>query len=246
MRVATGDIVDVHVSEELELKKLCALQTSADSKQWQTRPQTTACDVTQEEILGQLGTLMQGMGRLYSTVQGAPQSPSRSNIASTEEQEPACADEHASEPATGVSCLRPAVATVAVERGRARGRGRGRRQDAAGVVNRGVGGGDGGGRRATPADTTDAATPAATAAGRISNAMHIDNEIRALKEQVFQVEQLAQPKEHARNILNARPSEKEMYYDQVQEILCLRTKLEATERKLEAAGDKDRDNGKKT
>jgi len=32
----------------------------------------------------------------------------------------ACADEHASEPATGVSCSRPVVATIAVERGRAR------------------------------------------------------------------------------------------------------------------------------
>ena len=173
----------------------------------------------------------------------------------------ACADEHASEPATGVSCSRPVVATIAVERGRARTRGRGRWQDPAGGGGRGGGGGDGGGREATPADTTDAATPAATAAGRTSNALHVDKEIRTVKEQVFQVEQLAQPKErndeaaalaqtqaevmrltaiiaHARNTLNSKQSENEMYYDRDQEILCLRTKLEATERKLEAAETK--------
>ena len=38
-------------------------------------------DFTQEEVLGQLDVLMQGMSQLYSIVQGAPQSPSHSSFA---------------------------------------------------------------------------------------------------------------------------------------------------------------------
>jgi hypothetical protein len=60
--------------------------SAANSTPWQTRPQTTAFagDLTQEEVLGQLETLMQGMSQLYNIVQGgtAPQSPLHSNLAS--------------------------------------------------------------------------------------------------------------------------------------------------------------------
>ena len=50
------------------------------------RPHTTTTgfanpDITQEEVLGQLDVLMQGMSQLYSIVQGAPQSPSHSSFA---------------------------------------------------------------------------------------------------------------------------------------------------------------------
>jgi hypothetical protein len=49
-----------------------------------SRPHTTAfgnSDLTQEEVLGQLDVLMQGMSQLYSIVQGAPHSPSNSSYA---------------------------------------------------------------------------------------------------------------------------------------------------------------------
>ena len=61
------------------------LASAANSMHSPMRPQTTAFagDFTQEDVLGQLETLMQGMSQLYSIVQGAPQSPTTSNLAST-------------------------------------------------------------------------------------------------------------------------------------------------------------------
>ena len=59
-------------------------KTGGSHLQSPTRPQTTAfgnSDLSQEEVLGQLDVLMQGMSQLYSIVQGAPHSPSNSSFA---------------------------------------------------------------------------------------------------------------------------------------------------------------------
>ena len=95
------------LSERRQQQAVADAASAAESKQWQTRPQTVAFagDVTQEEVLGQLETLMQGMNQLYSIVQGAPQSPSRLNLASIEEQEPSIREEARQEADTRFSRL---------------------------------------------------------------------------------------------------------------------------------------------
>ncbi len=87
--VVFGDVACVflwHAIQAHSFTRSVKTASTANSMQWQTRPQTTAFagDLTQEEVLGQLETLMQGMSQLYSIVQGgaAPQSPSHSNLAS--------------------------------------------------------------------------------------------------------------------------------------------------------------------
>jgi len=103
---------------------------------------------------------------------------------------------------------------------------------------------------ATAAATTDATATATSTAARTSNkyVRQVDAEIRALREQVLQLQQVVQstnsaadkttqnalsaPAPHA---LNPKPGEEEMYEDRDDEILWLRAKLEATERKQEAS-----------